>query len=547
MKKIFLYASLFFAGFVVSCSSDIDTEGSNEINNIDTTTINEKAKDTIGIELLVSDKYLILTSKEERFLYYAAKEGMMAINSVLLPEGDNPAMPHDSLETSAAFENPDFVSAARLADVSDGNYAFMYTVSGVLNDSIPVVMGQKLVNDKTSNDYSDNFVIFQKRNKERNKYVYSNVFRYAPYGVRFLYNDQPAMGTNGKDTVVAKVPTGLMVGVYDEANDSIMWENRKRAFVHLNDANASGSRYYQMLPPTITYSSKFGFLMFSGSQIDAASTKPGYIFKINPNAVDDDQVVTEVALKSNQTGGARVGKGWAPQLSKGGNNLEELAKFENVVVYSVETDQLSRINDKNEEVGLPKGSLIAFGMNKEKVYQTFYRYKEGDQVEDIRFEYAYQVNFDGTETKHSPVNVIVNPYNGRIELVHSTPYLMTLHSIDVEDLVSTKLNTIARKEWTRECILLSRDISIRGNGMYPTGVNMISPDAMVFSPYMSTVEKIEQNNPNNLQPGVQRIFFCAGNEYPSRIGVFELVRTLDTKNFSKWVDSKRAFIEGQTY
>lgn len=547
MKRKYLYASLLLAGAFVSCESDINTDGSNEVNNIDTTTINDKAKDTIGVELLISDKYLILDDKEERFLYYAAQEGMMAVNSVLLPEGDNPAMPDKSEASSAAFENPDFVSAARLADVSDGNYAFMHTVTAALNDSFPVIMGEKRVNDKVTNDYSDNFVIYQKQDgTQRNKYVYNNVFRFAPYGIRFLYDNTPAVGSNGKDTLVAKVQTGLLVGVYEEANDTIIWTHHPKAFNHLNMANTGGTRFYQMIPPTITYSSKFGFLMFLGSQIDAATRKPGYILRVNPSATSEDEMVTEVALKKHQADS----KGWAPQLTKDNKVFEDMQRLENVVVYSVETDDLSKVevvNGIEVEKGLPKGSLIMFGMNKEKVFQAYYRYKEGDQVEDITFSTAYQVNFEGTQSKHSPINVIVNPLNKRLEVVHATPYLMTLYSLSAEEFASDTLSTIGRKEWKKEAVLLDRDISIRGNGLYPTGTQMVSPDALVFSSYMSNVEKMEHTNPSKLKPGVQRIFFCSGNEYPSRIGVFELVRSLDTEKLSTWITTKRAIIEGQTY
>ena len=117
MKKIFLATSILLAGiYMVGCKSDIEYDRLNgdKTNNLDTTTINEKAKDTVGIELFVSDKYLILDNKEERFLYYSAKAGMLAVNSVLLPESDNPALPPDSLAFNASFENPGFVSACRL-------------------------------------------------------------------------------------------------------------------------------------------------------------------------------------------------------------------------------------------------------------------------------------------------------------------------------------------------------------------------------------------------------------------------------------------------
>ncbi len=533
MKKIFLVASILFAGiYMTSCQSDIayDRLEGDKTNNLDTTTINEKAKDTVGIELFVSDKYLILDGKEERFLYYSAKAGMLAVNSVLLPESDNPALPPDSLAFNASFENPGFVAACRLADVSDGNFFYGFTTSCAVNDSSVVLMGEKRVNEKYTNDYSDNYIVTQKRGT--GKYVYSNVFRYAPYGVQYLYDTNPSVGSDGKQTIMAKTNTGLIVGHYDAAADTVNWDHYPKAFEALNDSNKAGARFYQLTPPQIAYNSKFGFMMFMGSQLDQATTKPGYILSIDQTT----GVITE-ALRD-----------WAPRYTQGyletGTGAlitDRIPLLSNVIIYTIEDDSFA----DDSLGGLPAGSMLMFGYNKDKIYQSYYRYKTGDQISDIKFELGYLANVEGTTNKHSPVNIIINPYTKRIEMVHSTPFLMELYSMSVTDFVNTDL-IAGRKRWTKECNLLDRDISIRGTGMYPLG-GIINMDRTVYSSYMSTVEKSAVVPDVPLRPGVQRIFFCCGDEYPARVAVFELTRSLDTESFKTWVNNKRSYIEAQSY
>lgn len=533
MNKIFLCTLMLFAGiYMISCKSDIEYDrlAGDKTNNIDTTTINEKAKDTVGVELFVSDKYLILDDKEKRFLYYSAKAGMLAINSVLLPESDNPALPPDSVSFNSSFENPSFVSACRLADVSDGNYFYGYTTASALNDTSVVLMGEKRVNEKYTNDYSDNFIITQK--SESGKYVYNNVFRYAPYGVQYLYDTNPSVGTDGKQTIIGKTSTGLIVGHYDVAADTVFWDHYPKAFEALNDSNKAGARYYQLAPPQIAYNSKFGFMMFMGSQLDLATTKPGYILSIDPSTGK----ITE-ALRD-----------WAPKYTQGyletgtGTLITDpIPLLSNVIIYTFEDDTFAA----DSMGGLPAGSMLMFGYNKDKIYQSYYRYKAGDKISDIKFALGYLASVEGTTTKHSPVNIIINPYTKRIEMVHSTPYLMELYSMSVSDFVNTKLEA-GRKKWTRECILLDRDISIRGTGMYPLG-GIINMNRTPYSSYMSTVEKVDIQHDMPLRPGVQRIFFCCGDEYPARVAVFELTRSLDTETFKIWVNNKRTYIDSQSY
>lgn len=535
MKKIFLVASILFAGiYMTGCQSDIayDRLDGDKTNNLDTTTINEKAKDTAGIELFVSDKYLILDNKEERFLYYSAKAGMLAVNSVLLPESDNPALPPDSLLSNASFENPGFVAACRLADVSDENYFFGYTTASAVNDTSVIVMGEKRENEKYTNDYSDNYIITQKRGS--GKYVYSNVFRYAPYGVQYLYDTNPSVGSDGKQTILAKTNTGLIVGHYDAAADTVNWDHYPKAFEALNDSNKAGARYYQLTPSQIAYNSKFGFMMFMGSQLDQATTKPGYILSIDPTTGK----ITE-ALRD-----------WAPRYTQGyletGTGAlisDRIPLLSNVIIYTFEDDTFAA----DSMGGLPAGSMLMFGYNKDKIYQSYYRYKAGDKISDIKFELGFLANVEGTTSKHSPVNIIINPYTNKIEMVHATPFLMELYSMSVADFVKPYTNLIAgRKKWARECILLDRDISIRGTGMYPLG-GIINMERSVYSSYMSTVEKVPVQQDVTLRPGVQRIFFCCGNEYPARVAVFELTRSLDTETFKTWVVNKRAYIDAQSY
>ncbi|MDD3160785.1 MAG: hypothetical protein PHX49_02510 [Bacteroidales bacterium] len=544
MKKIFLAASILFSGiYLIGCQSDIayDRLEGDKTNNLDTTTINEKAKDTVGIELFVSDKYLMLDNKEERFLYYSAKAGMLAVNSVLLPESDNPALPPDSLAFNASFENPGFVSACRLADVSDGNFFYGYTTASVLNDTSVVLMGEKRVNEKYTNDYSDNYVITQKTGS--GKYVYNNVFRYAPYGVQYLYDTNPSVGTDGKQTIMAKTNTGLIVGHYDAVADTVNWDHYPKAFEALNDSNKSGARFYQLTPPQIAYNSKFGFMMFMGSQLDQATTKPGYILSIDPST----GVITE-ALRD-----------WAPKYTQGyissiDSSLitDRIPLLSNVIIYTFEDDTFAA----DSMGGLPAGSMLMFGYNKDKIYQSFYRYKAGDKISDIKFELGFLANVEGTTTKHSPVNIIINPYTQKIEMVHATPFLMELYSMSVADFVkpyATMVDSVmvsnlqaGRKKWNRECILLDRDISIRGTGMYPLG-GIINMQRTAYSSYMSTVEKVAIEPDMPVRPGVQRIFFCCGDEYPARVAVFELTRSLDTPTFATWVNNKRTYIEAQSY
>lgn len=82
--------------------------------------------------------------------------------------------------------------------------------------------------------------------------------------------------------------------------------------------------------------------------------------------------------------------------------------------------------------------------------------------------------------------------------------------------------------------------------MYPLG-GVINMERTVYSSYMSTVEKVPVQYDVALRPGVQRIFFCCGNEYPARVAVFEMTRSLDTETFKTWVNNKRTYIDAQSY
>ena len=440
--------------------------------------------DTVGIHKFLGDKYLVITAKEQRLLYYAGEREMYRFNAVALPEGDHPSkgdLPQEIQDV--------------MFDASNNN-TFMGFPTAVEINGKPLIVAERRVSEVAVNEFSDGVFIAL---DEQSKWQFTEFFKYAPFGNQFL-TSRPAIGKTDAGTIAVKSQAGLMIS--NDNGDN--WTHHPRAF------DALGTNYVATAyGVNIAYNHKFNSLFFANGHLKMGITNiRSAFFDINTATGEVKEVKSD----------------WIPEIERetidpvtGDNIIVRTLINESgpVVVYVVD-------GIKYPDMAAYDGSMIAFSVHRDRIYQYVYKYKAGDTWDDVRFT-AKQTTIQGTLSRQLPPGIIFNPVTKRFELIQSVPSELSLHSISIEELMESGVNEYNRAPWRKELSFLLRNIGIRGQGMYPVS---------------SIVDT---------QRGVQRVYVHFGNEYPGRSGIFELTRTLNTPELANFVRHRRAILEGQDW
>ncbi len=425
--------------------------------------------DTIGVNPLIGDKYLVVSRKEQRLLYYALESKMFSVKAIALPECDNTDLKNI----------PDSIAEVFM-DCSQGNYFYGYPSALEINGKV-LVVAERRESEKFVNSRSDNFMLTK---NSLNKWEQTDFFKYAPYGYE-LISPAPMIGKSSSGQVVVK-GKGLLVS----NGDFESWKHYPHAFDSLLDMD------FVDHGPMFTNSSKFGMFFGTGQYIDKVDQHYGMLIKVDPD-----------------NGTAMIAKEkWLPQVQRFDGTYRDFPEIHTPTFYSVEHDNLS------ENIG----DIVGFGIYKDAVYQFIYNYKPGDTFDSIRFVYA-KTSVVGSANRHSPVGVIYNPVTKRIEMIHSSPYYLEIYSISPADLFSNKVNAYDVAVWKKEAILINRDVSVRGQGMFPVS---------------SVIDESKKE---------QKIYIFAGDEYPARAGLFEITRTLETNKLSEFIERRRNILAQQPF
>jgi len=468
MKKSILYILLIMTIGIFSCNKTEIEDLPDDVNKLNPTD-DSSLVDTVGVNPLLGDKYLAVSRKEQRLFYYAMEEGMYSIAAIALPECDN-----------TDLENvPDSILDIFM-DCAQSNYFYGYPSAIEVNGKIMVV-AERRESEKFVNSKSDNFILM--RNSE-NKWEQTDFFKYAPYGYEFIYS-RPMVGKTSSGQIVLK-GKGLLVS----DGDVEKWTHYPHAFDSLLDVD------FVDHGPVMTNSSKFGLFFGTGQYTDKLVKKYGKLI-----AVDPDNGTLKIAKEN-----------WVPQVQRFDGSYRDFSELYTPTFHSVEHSDLAG----------NIGDIIGFGIYKDKVYQFIYKYKSGDTFDNIDFVYSV-TNIKGSTNRHSPVGICYNPVTKRFEMIHSSPYYLEIYSIDPASLLSNEVNAYDVAVWTKEAILIDREVSVRGQGLYPVS-NLID----------------EAN-------GIQRIYIFAGDEYPARAGLFEVTRSLETDKLSEFVERRRNILAEQLF
>lgn len=297
---------------------------------------------------------------------------------------------------------------------------------------------------------------------------------------------------------MGKLPDGRIVlkgkGLLVSDGDFQNWKHYPYAFQELID---SGKLYHDY-GPVMTYSSKFGLFFGVGQATsDTATYSFASLFSVNAD-------IGKVTLAKNK---------WVPKLMKADSTYAYISLVDLPTFYSVEHPDFT--SHRYDIVGL---GISEFG----KIYQFVYNYKEGHTFDSISFQMV-KTTIAGSLIRQSPISIDYNPVTKRFEVMVASPDKLDLYSISTDDLLNNKVNRIKVAEWTFEATLLQREVSIRGQGMYPVS---------------SIIDEVNKT---------QTVYFHSGQEYPARSGIFELTRTLDTPKISQFVSAYRAYLVNVRY
>lgn len=422
-KTNIIYLLLIISG-LISCSKNEYTEIFPGENNLDSVS-SKLTIDTLGVHPFIGTKYLVLSRKEQRFLYYAKQNDIMTLKALALPECDN----------SSLDLYPEDIRKA-IFDCDLRNYFYGYASALDVNGKT-LVIAERRASEKFTNSRSDNFFLTVDEELLSTDgdsiWQQTDFFKYAPYGNTML-NSYPIMGKTETGKIVVK-SNGLLIsdGEFDN------WVHYPHAFDSLLDKD------YEEHGPVITYSSIFGLFFGTGQyfeqKIDKIIDNKGAII-----AIDVDNGVAKEVIDS-----------WVPQILKYGSYID-IEELSTPVFYSVEHSDLS------DNIG----DIISFGISSDKVYQFVYNYKPGDTYDSIKFDIAL-TNIEGSLNRHSPVGINYNPVTKKFEIIHSSPYYLEIYSKSPEEVLSNELNKYGEAEWKLEALLLNRDVTVRGQGMHPVG------------------------------------------------------------------------------
>ncbi len=471
MKK-YLFVTI-AALLLISCGkSDLDFDKDDNFSQLggDSTQI---IQDTVGIHPFLGNKYFVINAKEQRLLYYASQKSMYSFKAIGLPESDN---------VSKSIYPQEIQDV--MFDCSNNNVFLGYPASVEINGK-PLIVVERRVSENAANEYSDGALLSL---DSQSKWQLTDFFKYAPYGNSFM-STKPMIGKADAGKIVIKANIGVLLS----DDNGQHWTHNPKAY------DALDASKYLSLGANLVYCHKFGCMFFgTGHRKMPNDTVKSAIFEINTTT-------GEVSKTKHD---------WIPNMKRGDVDAV-ISEIGGPVFYVIN-------GTKDPDLAAYDGYIIGFSVFKEKIYQFVYAYKPGDTWDDVKFSVA-QTTIQGSLSRQSPPGVVYNPVTKMFEMIHSIPYELSLYSISPSNLLNNNLNVYGRAEWKKEASLLQRNITVRGQGMYP----------------ISSVIDTEK--------GVQRVFIDMGDEYPGRSGIFELTRTLKTSELAGFVQKKRAFIASQLY
>lgn len=514
MKKHIFGLLLIATAFGACNKSDIDRDFAYDHNQIEDDNL-KVYKDTTGVEYFAASKYLVINRKENRVYYYLKQAGLLEIAPVILPEGDNTVQQEFSAALKASFipvinENT-WVGNPHAVRLDNGNI---------------LLAAERRVNERLANSYSDN--IFVVRNQEKQNLSVENFARYAPYGNNLINTSLPMMAKNSDGVIVVKTK-GMLVSEDDGAS----WTHYPHAF----DAINNSGKYFINIGGSLAALPNGEFIVATDHSRNMGDPEMKPITPSRILRLDPESGTSEVYAEN-----------WVPKYRRSEKIWMELTSLSGITFY----DPVAL-----GYTGAPEGAIVGFGLEKNKVFTILVLPDENGNIEDMPslddyantvvddpeteeiesdlsyvFDYKsnfyiFSTNIVGTALRHSGVGLIYNPMTNRFELIHSSPYNMDLWSIDADALFDPATawspETFYKMPWIKETDLIIRDISLRGYGMYP-----------LTSYVDNTAQKIHT-------------FFDAGDEYPGRSGVFEMIRTLNTPVLVDSLAKRRKIANGQRY
>ena len=506
MKKHTIFCLFIIAVLFGSCNgSDLDYKFEDDHNKIEDPNLIAQ-KDTVGVDYFSGNKYLLLSRKENRVLYYLKQSNLLEIKPVLLPEGDNTATEYftdDLIKTFTPIENDNRWIGNPFA-LYLGNNKLLMTV-------------ERRVDERANNSYSDNmFVTFQGSNIVKTE----NFAKYAPYGNPLVNPNGlvPMMATDGAGTILT-----LGKGLLASKNNGSSWTHYPEIF---NDLNALNNPPLVGVGANISYIPSMGFILASNQlRIPAdPALKPGQpsrILKITPEG--------DASIYLNN---------WIPRYRRSERVWSEVNTLTNIIFY----DPV-----KLGYNGAPQGAIVGFGQDKTNVYTivilpdsngdielpNMNDYANTSLDEDVyEFDYKSNIYLFATEiitssSRASGINMIYNSTNGRFEIMQSSPYGIYLWSMPAADLFVPEngwdYHKFYRMPWVKDCDMLVRSATFRSYGCHPV-TSYVNEDTNTI-----------------------HTFLDAGNEYPARSGIFELIRTTNTKRMVDSLEKRRKIANGQPF
>ncbi|MDR1156376.1 MAG: hypothetical protein LBL04_16860 [Bacteroidales bacterium] len=424
MKKCLLYV-LAVLMMVSSCAkSDLDFPVDDGINK-DPGPGSTATNDTIGVHPFLGSKYIMLTPKEQRLLYYAKEKGLYSFRAIALPEGDHPSRSVYPQEIQDV-----------MFDFSNNNTFLGYPVSVEVGGN-PFIVVERRVSENNVNEYSDGAFLTVNSNS---KWELTDFFKYAPFG-RFFMGTQPLIGKTDAGILAIKANIGVLLS----DNNGQHWSHHPKAFDALDEND------YAFMGANMAYHHKFGSLFFgTGSRKMKNDTVQAAILEIDPGTGNVSERKT----------------GWMANIERS-LVINERDTVIQMPIAETGPPVFYVVNPgKTPDLAAYDGYIVALSVFKEKIYQFVYACQNGDSWDDAKFISA-QTTITGSLSRQSPPGIIYNPVTRRFEMIQSNPYELSLYSISVEDLLNSRLNEYGRAQWTKEVSLLQRNTSVRGQGMYP--------------------------------------------------------------------------------